>query len=39
VTAAFEEVADELVATRGQNRFWVELHTFNIELAMAKAHH
>jgi hypothetical protein len=39
VAAAFEEVADKLVTTRGENRFRVELHTFNIELAMAKAHH
>ena len=39
VAAAFEEVADELMTTRGQNRFRVELHTFNIELAMSKAHH
>jgi hypothetical protein len=39
VTAAFEEVSYELMTTRGENRFRVELHTFNIELAMAKAHH
>jgi len=39
LAAAAKEVAQEVVARCSQDAFGVELHAFNIEIAMANAHH